>query len=150
MAAAWIVEALDEFEDRTTCFGLCLEPTPIEQLALEGREETLAHRVVVRVADRAHRWAHACITTAATELDRGILAGLKWSSQHDLVGLSVDADPIWTSIAPCSVSSRTGRRYAPVPQAASWTRPTRGALPEAGRLQGMVLLVSPRNLHMDP
>ena len=57
------------------------------------------------------------------------------------------ADPIWTSIAPCSVSSRTGRRYAPVPQAASWTRPTRGALPEAGRLQGMVLLVSPRNLH---
>ena len=82
MAAAWIVEALDEFEDRTTCFGLGLEPTPIEQLALEGREETLAHRVVVRVADRAHRWAHACITTAATELDRGILAGLQWSSQH--------------------------------------------------------------------
>jgi len=40
-------------------------------------------------------------------------------------------------IAPCSVSSRTSRRCAPVPQAASWTRPVRGALPEAGRLQGM-------------
>src|ERR1700735_4986122 len=82
MAAAWIVEALDEFEDRTTCFGLCLEPTPIEQLALEGREETLAHRVVVRVADRAHRWAHACITTAATELDRGILRTLVGVMDH--------------------------------------------------------------------
>jgi len=53
--------------------------------------------------------------------------------------------PTWTSIAPCSVSSRTSRRCAPVPQAASWTRPARGALPEAGRLQGMVLLISPRN-----
>ncbi len=54
MAAAWIVEAFDELEDRTTRFGLCREPTPIEQLALEGCEETLAHGVVVRVADRAH------------------------------------------------------------------------------------------------
>src|ERR1700688_2328481 len=49
MAAAWIVEALDEFEDRATCFGLCFEPTPIEQLAIEGCEETLAHGVVPRV-----------------------------------------------------------------------------------------------------
>src|SRR6201984_362800 len=45
----------------------------------------------------------------------------------------------------CSVSSRTSRRCAPVPQAASWTRPARDALPEAGRLRGMVRLVSPRN-----
>ena len=36
-------------------------------------------------------------------------------------------------------------RCAPVPQAASWTRPARGALPEAGRLRGMVLLIPPRN-----
>jgi hypothetical protein len=34
------------------------------------------------------------------------------------------------SIAPCLVSSRTSRRCAPVPHAASWTRPARGALPE--------------------
>jgi hypothetical protein len=34
-----------------------------------------------------------------------------------------------TSIARCLVSSRTSRRCAPVPQAASWTRPARGALP---------------------
>src|SRR5215471_1935858 len=43
--------------------------------------------------------------------------------------------PTWTSIAPCSVSSRTSRRCAPVPQAASWTRPARDALPEGGRLR---------------
>src|SRR6516164_8700861 len=52
-------------------------------------------------------------------------------------------------IAPCSVSSRTSRRCAPVPQAASWTRPARDALPEAGRLRGMVRLVSPRNAIWD-
>ena len=77
MAAAWIVEALDEFEDRTTRFGLCLEPTSIEQLAFEGCEETLAHGVVIRIADRAHRGPYACIVTAAAELDRGILITLK-------------------------------------------------------------------------
>jgi hypothetical protein len=54
------------------------------------------------------------------------------------------ASPV-TSIAPCSVSSRTSRRCAPVPQPASWTRPARGALPEAGRLRGMVFLIPPRN-----
>ena len=54
------------------------------------------------------------------------------------------AQPL-TSIAPCLVSSRTSRRCAPVPQAASWTRPALGALPEAGRLRGMALFVSPRN-----
>jgi hypothetical protein len=48
------------------------------------------------------------------------------------VGLATDdaGAPIWTSIAPCLVSSRTSRRCAPVPHAASWTRPARGALPE--------------------
>src|SRR3954468_14999615 len=34
--------------------------------------------------------------------------------------------PTWTSIASCSVSSRTSRRCTPVPRAASWTKPARG------------------------
>lgn len=94
---------------------------------------------------------------------RDIQGGFKWSSQQDLLGYrsTRQTDPhlltvkhaIWrrsfstvlvaqplTSIAPCLVSSRTSRRCAPVPQAASWTRPARGALPEAGRLRGMALL----------
>ena len=59
------------------------------------------------------------------------------------VGLAADGAgaPTWISIAPCSVSSRTSRRYAPVPQAASWTRPARGALPD-GRS-------APRNSPLD-
>src|SRR5215472_17525453 len=65
---------------------------------------------------------------------------------RDLASLfSTGGPPTWTSIAPCSVSSRTRRRCAPVPQAASWTRPARDALPEAGRRRGMVRSVSPRN-----
>jgi cytosine/adenosine deaminase-related metal-dependent hydrolase len=75
VTAARIVEALDEFEDRTTRFGLCLEPTPIEQFAFQGCEETLAHGVVVGVADRTYRGPHACIAAAAAELDRGVLGG---------------------------------------------------------------------------
>jgi hypothetical protein len=89
--------------------------------------------------------------------DQGSQGGFKCSSQHDLSpgitgstpfgGAIFDGagGPPWTSIASCSVSSRTSRRCAPVPQAASWTRPARGALPEAGRLRGMVLLIPPRN-----
>ncbi len=83
--------------------------------------------------------------------DQGSQGGFNRSSQHDLcwpIGrrrFRRCCGPTWTSIAPCSVSSRTSRRCAPMPQAASWTRPARDALLEAGRLRGMVLLVSPRN-----
>src|SRR5262249_20916117 len=92
--------------------------------------------------------------------DQGSQGGFKRSSQHDTLlayrstsvtdpsGLRFSVMLLWPDlerIAPCSVSSRTSRRCAPVPQAASWTRPVLGALPEAGRLQGMVLLISPRN-----
>src|SRR6516225_923022 len=51
----------------------------------------------------------------------------------------------WTSIAPCSVSSRTQPALRAGAARASWTRPARDTLPEAGRLRGMVHLVSPRN-----
>ena len=77
MASSSIVEAFDEFEDRMSRLSLRLEAAPIEQLAFEGGEETLAHGVVVGVADRAHRGAHAGIAAAATELDRGILGGIQ-------------------------------------------------------------------------
>ena len=73
------------------------------------------------------------------------LAGFTGSTPFGGAVFDGAGGPPWTSIAPCSVSSRTSRRCAPVPQAASWTRPARGALPEAGRLRGMVLLIPPRN-----
>jgi hypothetical protein len=106
--------------------------------------------------------------------DRGVQGGFKWSSQHRALSAfryrssghstsyfrwqplpkvcasvsqfsTMLMAPTSTSVAPCLVSSRTSRRCAPVPQAASWTRPAHGALPEAGRLRGMVLSISPRN-----
>src|SRR5215472_12233739 len=80
--ASRIVEALDEGEHCASRLGLRLEPAAIEQFAFEGREEALAHGVVIDIADRTHRGSHTCLTTAVAELDRGVLPGLKWSSQH--------------------------------------------------------------------
>src|ERR1700726_4056416 len=84
MAGSRIVEALDERERRMARLDLCLEPAAIEKLAFEGGEEALAHGIVVCVADRTHRGAYAGVTAAVTELDRSVLGGFKWSSQHDL------------------------------------------------------------------
>src|SRR5690606_26988440 len=55
MSARRVVPAFDEIEDGGLSLGRCAERHPIEQLALERREEALAHRVVVAVAHRAHR-----------------------------------------------------------------------------------------------
>ena len=55
MAAARVVPAFDEVEDGEAGVGLSWEPLSIEQLALERCEEALAERVVVGVADTAHR-----------------------------------------------------------------------------------------------
>jgi hypothetical protein len=77
VAAAWIVEPLDEVEDCASRLGLGLEAVPREKLAFEGGEEALAHGVVIGVADRTHRGAHACLTAVLAELDRGILGGFK-------------------------------------------------------------------------
>ena len=57
------------------------EATPIDQLAFEGGEETLAHRIVVGVADRACRRTNAGFLAAIAESDRRVLSGFKWSSQ---------------------------------------------------------------------
>src|SRR4051794_25812573 len=79
MAAAAIVEAFDERERGIARLDLCLEPAAIEKLAFEGGEEALAHGIVVSVTDRTHRGAYARVTAAVAELNRGVLAGLKWS-----------------------------------------------------------------------
>src|ERR1700687_187409 len=84
MSPAWIVEALDEFEDGHARFGLVLEATPIKQLAFERGEEALRHRVVVGISDRPHRGANTRLPTSFAELDRGILGGFKRSSQQRL------------------------------------------------------------------
>src|SRR5437870_10324731 len=76
MTASGIVPAFDEVEDREARVGLRAEVLPIEQLALEGREEALAQRVVVRVADRTHGRPDAGLATPLAEGHRGALAAL--------------------------------------------------------------------------
>src|SRR3989338_9306715 len=76
MAAARIVETLDEVEDGHAGLGLGPEAAAVEQLALEGCEEALTHRVIEAVSDRAHRGADARLATAEAEGDRGVLAAL--------------------------------------------------------------------------
>ena len=55
VAARRIVEAFDELENGGPRLAVRSEATSIDQLAFEGGEETLAHRIVVGVADRACR-----------------------------------------------------------------------------------------------
>jgi hypothetical protein len=54
MPAPRIVPALYELEHAHLRLGLCAEATLGEQFALESREEALAHRVIVAIADTAH------------------------------------------------------------------------------------------------
>ena len=68
-----VVPSLDELEDGHACFGMRAEPAAVEQLAFEGREEALAHGVVVAIPDRSGGGAHAGVLAALAEGDRGVL-----------------------------------------------------------------------------
>ena len=73
MAARRVIPALDEVKDRGARLGRRPSCHPVQQFALERREEALAHRVIVTVADRAHRRPHVSLTTAMPELNRRVL-----------------------------------------------------------------------------
>jgi len=56
-----IVPTLDEVKDRHACLSLSFETAALEQLAFQGGEKALGHRVVETIADRTHRGSHpAC------------------------------------------------------------------------------------------
>jgi hypothetical protein len=67
MTAARVVPASDEVEDGQARVGVSREAGPIEQLALEGREDALAEGVVVGVADATHRRPDAGVATPPAE-----------------------------------------------------------------------------------
>jgi putative transposase len=130
----YLAVVLDAFSRRVV--GWSMATTLAAQLVLDALNMALVTR---RPKDVIH---HS---------DQGSQGGFNRLSQHDVcrsaseTGHSPRIASLVKSVAPCSVSSRTSRRRAPVPQTASWTRPAHGALPEAGRLRGMVLLIPPRN-----
>ncbi len=76
MSAGGIVEAFDEGEDRHPGFRMRLEPTPIQQLTFQRREEALAHGVVIRTANRSHRRSNASFLAAIAKRHRRILRAL--------------------------------------------------------------------------
>src|ERR1700693_2236489 len=71
-----VIPSLDKLEDRHASFDLGFEAAAVEQLALEGGKETLAHGVVETVPHPAHRRPHPCLVTASAERVRGVLAAM--------------------------------------------------------------------------
>ena len=86
MSARGIVPAFDELEAGNAGFGLGFELSPVEQFAFERGEEALAHGVVVAIADRAHRRAHAHFLAPEAEGHGCVLGGFNRSSQHPVDG----------------------------------------------------------------
>src|SRR5277367_5603080 len=87
VAARRIVEAFDELKDGHPRLAARSEATPTDQLAFKRCKETLAHRVVVGVADRACRWTDAGFLAAIAESDRRVLR-TAIRMMDDVVGLS--------------------------------------------------------------
>jgi hypothetical protein len=79
MAAARVVPAVDVVEHSEASRRLGGEALTLQELALVGREEAVAQRIVVAVADGAHRGLVARVATPEPEGDRSVLAPWKWS-----------------------------------------------------------------------
>jgi hypothetical protein len=73
VGAARGVEAFDELKDGHPRLGVGSEAMSVDQRAFEGGEETLAHRIVVGVADRACGWTNAGLLAAIAESNRRVL-----------------------------------------------------------------------------
>jgi hypothetical protein len=76
MAAGRVVPGCDPLED---CAGELLPGGPgfaVEQLELQGAEERFGQRVVVAVADRAHRAQQPRLAQPLAERPGGVLAAV--------------------------------------------------------------------------
>src|ERR1700674_3948448 len=82
VATMGIVPAFDKVEDCHARFDLSFETAAVEQFTFERGKETLAHRVIEAIADRAHRGPHAGLAAALAEGERSVLGEFKRSSQH--------------------------------------------------------------------
>src|ERR1700694_1909938 len=82
MAGMGVVPSLDEFEDGNAGLALGFEAAAVEQFTFERGKETLAHRVIEAIADRAHRGPHARLAAALAEGERSVLAALVRMMNH--------------------------------------------------------------------
>ena len=77
-----VVESLDVVEYGEPGFVPRPERVAVDELALQGRKETLAHRVIEAVSRRAHRGADTSLPAALPELKRRVLGEFNRLSQH--------------------------------------------------------------------
>ena len=84
-----IVESLDELEDGKPSLSLGAPYTPVDEFALQRREETLGQRVVVAISYRAHGGANIHRPTPLAKRNRGILGTLVGMMDHALIGTSL-------------------------------------------------------------
>ena len=82
MAAARVVEALDELEDRHTYLRVAPESLPPQQLGLERGEEAFGDGVIKAIAGGSCGRQDPELPAPLAELDRGVLGGFNWSLQH--------------------------------------------------------------------
>jgi len=71
-----VVPALDEFEDGHPSLGQSAETAAVDEFAFERGEEALTQGIVEAVSNRAHGGAHAHLSAAPAEGNRGVLAAL--------------------------------------------------------------------------
>jgi len=67
--APGVVETFNEFEDRIARFVVIVKGRTVDEFTLERGEETLAHGVVVAVADGAHRGTDPSFAASLAEFD---------------------------------------------------------------------------------
>ena len=76
------VEPGDVFDDRELELGAAAPDAVADQFGLEAVDEALGERVVVGVTDRPDRRQELVVVEGLAVVERGVLGGFKWSSQH--------------------------------------------------------------------
>src|ERR1700678_4491842 len=69
-----VVPTFDPFEHSHLGLRLTLEPAAVQEFSLERGKEALRHRIIVRVAHRAHRGHHAGLPATLAERIARVLA----------------------------------------------------------------------------
>src|SRR5208283_4961378 len=82
MTTVRVIPPLDELEHHLLSLLMGSHSYPVDELALKGGKEGLAHGVVIRVADTSHRRLHTCLSAPIAEGDRGILAAVVGMMDH--------------------------------------------------------------------
>src|SRR3982751_2859803 len=87
MAPDGIVEPIDVAANGLVGLLAGVEDGPPDELGFQGLEERLHHGVVVAIPLAGHRKQDAVLVELGLIIDRAILGGIKWSSQHLEKGL---------------------------------------------------------------